>query len=51
MLLPHSDFHFHNHGIFRRLNLLVYLNDDWDADDGGLLEFYGDAEAKTEPSV
>jgi Rps23 Pro-64 3,4-dihydroxylase Tpa1-like proline 4-hydroxylase len=49
VLLPHSDFHFHNHGIFRRLNLLVYLNEEWGPDDGGLLEFYADAEAKTEP--
>ena len=49
VLLPHSDFHFHNHGIFRRLNLLVYLNEEWGEEDGGSLEFYGDAEAKTEP--
>ena len=49
VLLPHSDFHLHGHEIFRRLNLLVYLNDDWEEEDGGSLEFFGDAEAKTEP--
>jgi hypothetical protein len=50
VLAPHSDFHFHNHGIFRRLNLLVYLNEEWGEDDGGLLEFYADAQARTEPT-
>ena len=35
VLLPHSDFHYHRLGVYRRLNLLVYLNDGWTIDDGG----------------
>jgi len=29
-------------GLHRRLNLLVYLNEDWKADDGGQLELWDD---------
>jgi Rps23 Pro-64 3,4-dihydroxylase Tpa1-like proline 4-hydroxylase len=35
-LAPHTDFHLHEGlALYRRLNLLVYLNADWSPDDGG----------------
>jgi hypothetical protein len=35
-LLPHTDFHIHPHlKLFRRANLLVYLNPNWKRGDGG----------------
>jgi Rps23 Pro-64 3,4-dihydroxylase Tpa1-like proline 4-hydroxylase len=37
----HADFNIHKGmNVERRLNLLVYLNDDWDQDYGGALEFW-----------
>ena len=46
MLKPHSDFHnYERLGLFRRLNVLVYLNADWTAEDGGSLQMWGDAAA------
>ena len=51
VLKPHSDFHnYERLGLFRRLNVLVYLNADWTADDGGSLQMWGDA-AATESSA
>lgn len=37
----HADFPWHHEmGVTRRLNLLIYLNEDWDADFGGSLELW-----------
>jgi hypothetical protein len=37
----HADFNIHKGmGVFRRLNLLIYLNDDWDAAWNGALELW-----------
>ena len=37
-LLPHTDFHHHPRlRLFRRLNVLLYLNPDWQPDHGGEL--------------
>ena len=36
---PHVDFNLLN-GLHRRLNLLIYLNENWDEKDGGVIELY-----------
>ena len=39
----HADFNVHpTLGLYRRLNALVYLNDEWDESFGGYLELWGD---------
>jgi Rps23 Pro-64 3,4-dihydroxylase Tpa1-like proline 4-hydroxylase len=41
ILAPHTDFHWYAKlGLYRRLNVLVYLNPDWREEDGGCLELY-----------
>ncbi len=40
-LLPHTDFHFHpSLQLFRRVNVLLYLNPNWQSADGGELLLY-----------
>jgi len=39
VLAPHTDFHLYEPlALYRRINVLVYLNDDWDESYGGCLE-------------
>ncbi len=38
----HADFNRSEDGLYRRLNMLVYLNRDWTEADGGLLELWDD---------
>lgn len=38
----HADFNRSTEGLYRRLNLLVYLNHDWSHTDGGRLELWDD---------
>ena len=46
VLKPHSDFHnYERLGLYRRLNVLLYLNPNWSAADGGSLQMWGDANA------
>jgi 2OG-Fe(II) oxygenase superfamily len=41
ILSPHTDFHYHRPlNLYRRINVLVYLNDDWSPEDGGCLSLY-----------
>jgi Rps23 Pro-64 3,4-dihydroxylase Tpa1-like proline 4-hydroxylase len=50
VLVPHTDFHVYGRlALYRRLNLLIYLNPDWGPDDGGELELFRKGE--TEPAV
>jgi len=52
VLAPHTDFHLYERlSLFRRLNLLVYLNPGWGPDDGGDLEFYRKGETSPALSV
>jgi Rps23 Pro-64 3,4-dihydroxylase Tpa1-like proline 4-hydroxylase len=38
ILSPHTDFHYHRTlNLYRRINVLVYLNDGWSHQDGGCL--------------
>jgi Rps23 Pro-64 3,4-dihydroxylase Tpa1-like proline 4-hydroxylase len=48
ILAPHTDFHIYQKlGLYRRINLLLYLNEDWQQGDGGELEL---AIAKAKPA-
>lgn len=49
ILSPHTDFHLYRAlNVFRRVNVLVYLNDDWSEEDGGCLSlFKGDEPVRT----
>lgn len=41
ILTPHTDFHYYRAlNLYRRLNVLVYLNDGWSLEDGGCLSLY-----------
>jgi Rps23 Pro-64 3,4-dihydroxylase Tpa1-like proline 4-hydroxylase len=45
VLVPHTDFHsYEKLSLYRVLNLLIYLNKDWQEDDGGYLELYAAGE-------
>ena len=47
VLQPHTDFHLHRRlNLYRQLNLLVYLNPQWDDADGGALELFSDPKAE-----
>jgi hypothetical protein len=40
-LMPHTDFHVYTRlGLFRQLNILLYLNEDWPDAAGGALELF-----------
>jgi len=48
ILAPHTDFHIYPRlNLYRRLNVLVYLNPDWEVDWGGCLELYASPEDAT----
>lgn len=45
VLAPHTDFHLYQpFGLYRRVNVLIYLNEEWDSSYGGCLEL-GDVRA------
>ena len=52
VLAPHTDFHIYPRlDIYRRVNVLVYLNRDWEESYGGCLELYADPERPPERTV
>lgn len=52
VLIPHTDFHLYQRlDLYRMLNLLVYLNEDWGPDDGGELELFRKGETKPSKSI
>jgi hypothetical protein len=45
VLAPHTDFHLNERlGLYRALNVLIYLNPGWREEDGGQLELYAAAD-------
>jgi hypothetical protein len=45
VMAPHSDTHVYERlGIYRRVNLILYLNPEWHESYGGCLELYGQAD-------
>jgi Rps23 Pro-64 3,4-dihydroxylase Tpa1-like proline 4-hydroxylase len=51
MLTPHTDFHYYRAlNLYRRINVIVYLNDGWSLQRGGCLSLY-DAEGKAVQTV
>jgi hypothetical protein len=51
-LLPHTDFHYASDLVLhRRLNLLVYLNKGWTADNGGAFELWDQHKDRVEREV
>jgi Rps23 Pro-64 3,4-dihydroxylase Tpa1-like proline 4-hydroxylase len=52
VLTPHSDFHIYEKlSLYRRLNVLIYLNTDWTEHDGGNLELYSKIDKSPEVSI
>ncbi len=50
ILAPHTDFHLHRAlDIYRRYNLIIYLNPDWQESNGGSLQLF--EEGTAEPAV
>lgn len=48
ILAPHSDFHIYKKlGLYRRLNLILYLNENWADGDGGELELFHKGERES----
>jgi hypothetical protein len=52
VLTPHTDFHLNLQlDLFRRVNVLLYLNEEWEQDWGGCLELYGTPSAEQSSRV
>jgi hypothetical protein len=52
VLNPHTDFHHHRSlNLYRRINVLVYLNEDWSLDDGGCLSLFDKASGQPVETV
>jgi 2OG-Fe(II) oxygenase superfamily len=52
VLMPHTDFHYYDRlKLYRRINLLLYLNPEWDESFGGCLELWGNGSNKPEKLI
>lgn len=52
VLAPHTDFHLHTRlGLYRYLNVLIYLTPDWDPANGGELGLYRKGQPQPDVSV
>jgi hypothetical protein len=52
ILAPHTDFHIYSQlGLYRRVNILVYFNEDWREEYGGCLELRSEDDAGNRRTV
>jgi hypothetical protein len=52
ILAPHTDFHLYPRlGVYRRINVLLYLNEDWAESWGGCLELYSPGQERPVQTV
>lgn len=52
VLMPHTDFHtLREFWLFRRLNVILYLNDDWQEQWGGSLKLYQKGKREADQSI
>ena len=52
VLTPHTDFHLYRAlGLFRKVNVLIYLNDNWGPADGGRLELFRKGESEPDGAI
>lgn len=52
ILAPHTDFHYYRElGLYRRVNVLVYLNEGWTIEDGGNLQLFRKGEQEPTKTV
>jgi len=52
ILAPHADFHAYGRlGLYRRINVLVYLNPDWHEEYGGCLELFRKGDSAPSASI
>jgi hypothetical protein len=52
VLFPHTDFHIHLRlGVYRYLNILIYLTPEWDSSNGGELGLYRKGQSKPDQLI
>jgi len=52
VLVPHTDFHYYERlHMFRMINLILYVTDEWSEADGGSLELYRRGETRSDVTI